>query len=106
MLRNNCRKILTIRKNSGKHLRTWVCHAKFPISQRFVSEKITCYTSVKKKNANNFKDFYSNLAADLVNRLPAAKNIFGKNSVKEYYSSLNIPSDPSEASINKQGRGI
>ena len=46
----------------------------------------------EKKNANSFKDFYSNLAADLVNRLPAAKNIFGINSVKEYYSALNIPS--------------
>ena len=47
----------------------------------------------EKKNANIFKDFYSNLAADLVNRLPAAKNILGMNSVKEYYSALNIPSD-------------
>ena len=33
------------------------------------------------------------VAADLVNRLPAAENIFGINSVKEYYSALNIPSD-------------
>ena len=47
----------------------------------------------EKKNANTFKGFYSNLAADLANRLPAAKNIFGINSVKEYYSALNIPSD-------------
>ena len=47
----------------------------------------------KKKNANTFKNFYSNLAADMVNRLPAVKNISGMNSVKEYYSALNIPSD-------------
>ena len=47
----------------------------------------------EKKNADTFKDFYSNLAADLVNPLPVAKNIFGVNSVKEYYSVLNIPSD-------------
>ena len=47
----------------------------------------------EKKNANTFKDFYSNLAADLVNRLPAVKNIFGINSVKQYYSALNITSD-------------
>ena len=45
------------------------------------------------KNANTFKDFYRNLAADLVNWLPAAKNIFGTNSVKEYYSALNILPD-------------
>ena len=47
----------------------------------------------EKKNASTFKDFYSNLAADLVNRLSAAINIFGINSVKKYYSTLNIPSD-------------
>ena len=46
----------------------------------------------EKKNANTFKDFYSNLAVDLVNRLPGAKNIFDMNSVKEYYSALNVPS--------------
>ena len=45
----------------------------------------------EKKNANTFKDFYSNLAVDLVNQLPVAKNIFGMNCVKEYYSVLNIP---------------
>ena len=47
----------------------------------------------EKKNASTFKDFYSNLAADLVNRLLAAINISGINSVKKYYSTLNIPSD-------------
>ena len=47
----------------------------------------------EKKNGNTFKDFYRKLAADLVNRPPAAGNIFGINSAKEYYSALNIPSD-------------
>ena len=47
----------------------------------------------EKKNANTFKDFYSNLAEDLVSQLTAAKNIFCMNSVKEYYSALDIPSD-------------
>ena len=47
----------------------------------------------EKKNPNAFKVFYRNLAADLVNRLRAAKNIFLINSVKEYYSDLNISSD-------------
>ena len=46
-----------------------------------------------KKKANSLKDFYKNPAADLVNQLSAAKNIFGTNSVKEYYSALNMPSD-------------
>ena len=35
----------------------------------------------EKKYANNLKDFYSNLGADFVKQLPAAKNKFGKNSV-------------------------
>ena len=49
----------------------------------------------EKKNANTFKDFCRNLAEDLLNQLPATKNIFGTNSVKDYYSGvlLNIPSD-------------
>ena len=47
----------------------------------------------EKKNTNTLKDFYSNLAADLVNQLPAAKNKFGMNFVKEYYSALNRSSD-------------
>ena len=91
MLRNNCRKILTIRKIFGKHLRTWVGHAKFPISQ-ICLRKYNLLQFNEKRNDNNCKDFYSNLAADLVNRLPAAKNIFGINFVKEYCSVLNIPS--------------
>ena len=58
----------------------------------------------EKKNANTFKDFYSNLAADLVNRLPAAKNIFAMNSIKEYYSVLNTPSDSFKLQLtNKEG---
>ena len=42
------------------------------------------------KNADTFKDFCSNLATDLVNQLSATENIFGRNSVKECYSALNI----------------
>ena len=37
----------------------------------------------EKKNANTFKPFYSNIAADLLNQLPAVKSIFGMNSVKK-----------------------
>ena len=47
----------------------------------------------EKKNANTFKPFYSNLAADLLNQLPAVKSIFDMNSVKKYYSVLNTSSD-------------
>ena len=56
------------------------------------------------KNANTFKDLYKNLAADLVNQLPAAKNIFGTNSVKEYYSALNILSDSVKLQLTNKER--
>ena len=46
----------------------------------------------EKKNALFFKDFYSNVAANLVNRLGAVKNTFDRNSVIKYYSALHIPS--------------
>ena len=48
-----------------------------------------------KQNANNFKNFYSKLAS-VVEQLPIAKNIFRGNSVKKYYSAMNIPSNSFE----------
>ena len=45
-----------------------------------------------KQNANTYKNFYSKIASDLVKKLPIAKKIFGENSVKKYYSAMNIPS--------------
>ena len=56
----------------------------------------------EKKNTNTFKDFYRNLAADLVNRLPAAKNMFVINSVREYYSALNRTSDSLKPQLRKR----
>ena len=43
-----------------------------------------------KSNAETFKNFYANLAMDLVRKLPLPTSIFGKNSVKEYYRHLNL----------------
>ena len=43
-----------------------------------------------KANAETFKDFYSNLALDLVNQLPLPTDRFGPNSVKDYYKHLNL----------------
>ena len=76
MLRNNYRKIKTIWQKFGKQLKTWVCHAKFPISQSICLRENNLLQFTEKKNANTFKDFYSKLAADSVNQLPAAKKIF------------------------------
>ena len=47
-----------------------------------------------KTNANTFKDFYSNLASDLVDKLPPPSNRFGMTSVRKYYQNISylIPS--------------
>ncbi len=43
-----------------------------------------------KENANIFKDFYNNLAGDLVGKLPNQKGKFGKRYVKRYYKQFGI----------------
>ena len=89
MLRNNSKKNTNNLKVFGRHLRTWVCHANLLNTQICLRGNDFLQFNAK-KNVNNFKDFYSNLFANLVDRLPAANNIFDMNSVIEYYSVLNI----------------
>ena len=43
-----------------------------------------------KANAEIFKDFYSNLANDLLKKLPNPPNKYGKDTVKKYYEKLNL----------------
>ena len=43
---------------------------------------------VHTKNANIFKDFYSDLAGSLVRKLPNAFNKFNNNSAKQYYMNI------------------
>ena len=43
-----------------------------------------------KTNAEIFKDFYSNLASDLLKKLPSPSNKFGKEAVKKYYEDINL----------------
>ena len=43
-----------------------------------------------KANAEIFKDFYSNLANDLVKKLPNPPNKYGKDAVKKYYKNMNL----------------
>ena len=40
------------------------------------------------KNANIFKDFYSDLAEKLVRKLPVALSKFSNNSTKQYYMNI------------------
>ena len=41
-----------------------------------------------KANSNTFKEFYCNLASDLVNKLPPPSRKFGMNSVRNYYQHI------------------
>ena len=43
---------------------------------------------VPTKNANIFKDFYSDLAGSLARKLPNAINKFNNNSAKQYYMNI------------------
>ena len=44
--------------------------------------------------ANNFKEFFSNLAQNLIEKLPTGPNKFDINSVREFYKPLNLEEDP------------
>ena len=43
-----------------------------------------------KYNSETFTNFYANLSMNLVRQLPLPTNMFGTNSVKEYYRHLNL----------------
>ena len=47
-----------------------------------------------KINARIFKDFYSNLASDLVNKRPTATSKYDMNYVRDYYNNIDIPDGP------------
>ena len=46
-----------------------------------------------KTNCEIFKDFFANLAKNLVDNLPAPTGLFGIDSVTTYYGNLNLPAE-------------
>ena len=44
--------------------------------------------------ANNFKEFFSNLAQNLIEKLPTGRNKLDINSVREFYNPLNLEENP------------
>ena len=46
------------------------------------------FNLILRKNANIFKDFYSDLAGTLVRKLPVALNKFNNNSMKQFYMNI------------------
>ena len=92
-VRNQLPKNIKKPKELWKVLKNIVLPSKAaPISKICLKEKdFTQFDD--KQNANTFKNFCSKLASGLVVKLPTVKNIFRENSVKKYYSSMNIPSN-------------
>ena len=92
-VRNQLQKITEKPKELWKVLKNFDLRSKAaPISKMCLKENRFTQFDDKHK-ANNFKNFYSKLASDLVEKLPTAKNIFRENSVKKYHSAMNIPSN-------------
>ena len=92
--RNYIKVKLTGNKGNSKEL--WKTLKKLGLPTKKESQAMICLGKEgdisfdPKANAETFKDFYSNLALDLVRQLPLPKNRFGSNSVKEYYRHLNL----------------
>ena len=77
-------------KNFGKTLKN---HKQTPSSNICLKENdglSFCSLSI----TNNFKEFFSNLAQNLIEKLPTRPNKFDINSVREFYKPLNLEEDP------------
>ena len=98
MIKNKMKNFFTgkLNENIGKPKELW----KSLKSLGLPSKKSSCSTICLEKdgilsfypkaNAEIFKDFYSNLANDLVKKPPNPPNKYGKDAVKKYYKNLNL----------------
>ena len=81
-----------LNENIGKPKELWKSLNSLGISSKNKSVSKIClneYGKVNfepKENANIFKNFFSNLAEDLLKKLPIPKNKFNMDSVKSYYA--------------------
>ncbi len=95
----------TIKENIGNSKKIWGTLKSMGLNNKKGNNpKICLKTNDKisfdaKENANIFKNFYANLAEDLVKKLPNAKGNFGKIYVQDYYRELQIPSNSFTFSI-------
>ena len=92
--RNYIREKLT--ENIGNSKELWKTFKKLGLPSKNESQGKICLgkegdiTFDPKSNAETFKNFYANLALDLVRKLPLPTNRFGTNSVSDYYRHLNL----------------
>ena len=85
-----------LNQNIGKPKELWKSLKSLGLSSKQQSSSTICLEKDgilsfdHKANAEIFKDFYSNLASDLVKKLPNPPNKFGTETVREYYKNLNL----------------
>ena len=77
-------------KELWKSLKSLGLPSKQQSSSTICLEKDGILSFDHKANTEIFKDFYSNLASDLVKKLPNPPNKFGTGTVREYYKNLNL----------------
>ena len=85
-----------LNENIGKPKELWKSLKSLGLPSKKASPSTICLekdgTSSfdSKTNAEIFRDFYSNLASDLLTKLPSPPNKFGKEAVKKYYENINL----------------
>ena len=77
-------------KELWKSLKSLGLHSKANSAATICLEKDGILSFDPKTNAEIFKDFYSNLANNLVKKLPTPPNKYGKTAVNNYYKKLNL----------------
>ena len=77
-------------KELWKHLKSLGLKSNGHSSSKICLEQNDQISFDAKANSGIFKEFYSNLASDLVKKLPTPKNKYGQESVKAYYKKFNI----------------
>ena len=85
-----------LNENIGKPKELWKSLKSLGLPSKSSSSSTTCLEKGgilsfrPKANVENFKDFYSNLANDLVKKLPNPPNKYGKDAVEKYYENMNL----------------
>ena len=85
-----------LNENMGKPKELWKSLKSLGLSSKRSSSSAICLENEgtlsfdPKANAEIFKDFYSNLANELLKKLPNPPNKYGKDTVKKYYEKLNL----------------
>ena len=96
LIKENKRQFYTdkLKENIGKPKELWKAlkSLDLPSKKRSISniclKKDGKISFDDKTNANTFKEFYCNLASDLVAKLPSPSNRFGITSVRKYYQGV------------------